>query len=100
MAEYMLSLQGILDPEMQDGTTGFAMALARNNTKLVELLFSYYHNNPQRRVDERQRDIRIAEQAILELDEESQMKSVLVKSLNDLGHEGKVTLPQGFRCKK
>ena len=96
----MLSLPEIQDPEMPDGTTGFAMALARNNTKLVKVLFAHYHKNPQSRADERKRDIRIAEEAIFELDEGSQMKSVLEKSLKDLGHEGKVTPPQRLKCKK
>ena len=100
MAEYMLSLPEIQDPEMPDGTTGFAMALARNNTKLVEVIFSYYHKNPQSRADERQRDIRIAEEAILELYEESQMKSVLEKSLKDLGHVRKDSAPRRPKCKQ
>ena len=53
MAEYMISLPGIWDPEMPDGTTGFAMALARDNAKLVEILLAYYQNYPGRRTDER-----------------------------------------------
>ena len=96
----MLSLPGIRDTEMQDGTTGFAMALARDNTKLVKLLLSYYHKNPHKRADERQRDIRIAEDAILELDGDSPMKSVLKKVLKDLGHARKVRAPQKPRCQK
>ena len=64
MAEYMLSLPGIGDPEMPDGTTGFAMALARDNAKLVEILLAYYQKYPEGRAEERRRDIRIAEEAI------------------------------------
>lgn len=101
MAEYMLSLSGIQDPEMPDGTTGFAMALARNNTKLVELLLSYYHKNPSARSDERERDTLLSEYAIMELEKNnSQMKSVLKKSLKDLGHVRKITALKRPRCKK
>ena len=49
--------------------------------------------------NERQRDIQIAEDAILELDERSPMRSVLKKALNDLGHVRKVCAPQKPRCK-
>ena len=73
MVEYMLSLPGILDPEMPDGTTGFAMALARDNATLVEILLAYYQKYPEGRAGERERDIRIAEEAILELDDKSQV---------------------------
>ena len=98
MAKYMLSLPGILDPEMPDGTTGFAMALARDNAKLVEVMLAYYLKNPQNRADERQRDIRIAEDAILELGEDSPMKSVLEKALEDLGHARRDRAPRKPRC--
>ena len=37
----MLSIPGIKDPEMPDETNGFDMALARNNTKVIERLISY-----------------------------------------------------------
>ena len=100
MAEYMLTLPGMMDPEMPDGTMGFAMALARENAKLVELILAYYHKNPQNRRDERERDIRIAEDAVLELEENSPMRSVLEKMLRILGHERRVRASRKPRCRK
>ena len=38
MARYMLSCADISDPETEDGTTGLTMALARDDTDLVEAL--------------------------------------------------------------
>ena len=100
MAEYMLCLPGICDPEMPDGTTGFSMALARDNPKLVELLLSYYQKYTVGRIEEKKRDIRIAEDAIMELDHLSPMKSVLEKCLEDLEHSMKAPMPQKPRCKR
>ena len=100
MIEYMLSLPGIRDTEMPDGTTGFAMALARNNAKLVDILLAYYQKYPEGRADERKRDIRIAEEAILELDDKSEVKNVLKKALSAIGHIMRGPAPQKPRCKK
>ena len=100
MAEYMLSLPGILDPEMPDGTTGFAMALARDNAKLVEIMLAYYQNYPEGRAGERERDNGIAEEAILELDDKSQVKAVLKKGLSAMGHIMRGPAPRKPRCKK
>ena len=100
MAEYMLCLPGICDPEMPDGTTGFSMALARDNPKLVELLLSYYQKYTVGRIEEKKRDIRIAEDAIMELDHLSPMKSVLEKFLKDLEHARKAPRPQKPKCKR
>ena len=96
----MLCLPGICDPEMPDGTTGFSMALARDNPKLVELLLSYYQKYTVGRIEEKKRDIRIAEDAIMELDHLSPMKSVLEKCLEDLEHSMKAPMPQKPRCKR
>ena len=100
MVEYMLSLPGILDPEMPDGTTGFAMALARDNARLVEILLAYYQKYPEGRADERKRDIRIAEEAIMELDDKSEVKIVLKKALCAMGHIMRGPAPRKQRCKK
>ena len=40
MALYLLSLPGIQDPAMEDGTTGFAMALARRDLRLIKVFLS------------------------------------------------------------
>ena len=37
MAEYMLSMTGIQDPTMEDGTSAFSMVLARRDLKLIRL---------------------------------------------------------------
>ena len=100
MVEYMLSLPGILDPEMPDGTTGFAMALARDNARLVEILLAYYQNSPEERADERKRDIQIAVEAILELDDKSEVKTVLKKARSAMGHITREPPPRKQRCKK
>ena len=100
MAKYMLSLPEICDPEMPDGTTGFSMALARGNAKLVEILLSYYQKYPERREEERMRDIQIAEDAIQELDKNSPMTCVLKKELNNLKSARKAPSPMKSRCKK
>ena len=100
MAEFMLSLPEICDPEMSDGTTGFSMALARGNAKLVEILLSYYHKHPERRVEERKRDIQIAQEAIMELDHQSPMKSVMEKGLEYLEHARKAPRPQKPKCSR
>ena len=100
MVEYMLTLPGIRDPEMPDGTTGFAMALARDNAKLVEILLAYYQKYPEGRAEERRRDIRIAEEAILELDDKSEVKTVLKKALSAMGHIMRGPAPCRPRCKK
>ena len=100
MVEFMLSLPEIFDPEMPDGTTGFSMALARDNPKLVELLLSYYQKYTVGRIEEKKRDIRIAEDAIMELDHLSPMKSVLEKGLEDFEHARKAPRPQKPKCKR
>ena len=100
MAEFMLSLPEICDPEMPDGTTAFSMALARGNAKLVESLLSYYHKHPERRVEERKRDIQIAENAIQELDKSSPITCVLEKAMDNLKSERRAPSPIKSKCKK
>ena len=100
MAEYMLSLPGIWDPEMPDGTTGFAMALARDNARLVEILLAYYQKYPEGRAGERERDIRIAEEATLELDNKSEVNTILKGALSDMGHIIRKPASRKPRCKR
>ena len=50
MVEYLLGLPGIIDPRMGDGTTALAVALARQDVKLLDVLFFSKHPsdiNPQ-----------------------------------------------------
>ena len=45
MVRYMLSLPGIKDVVIEDGTTGFVMALATQNTELIGMLMASDHQN-------------------------------------------------------
>ena len=87
MVEYMLSLTGIADPQMPDGTYGFSIALFRNNEELVKIMLDHYLKNGHTRADERERNSKFAKAAILELDEDSPMRSVLEQVLNDLARK-------------
>ena len=40
MVEYLLTLPGIYDAEMDDGTTAFAMALAKRDLELIKLFMA------------------------------------------------------------
>ena len=77
MANYMLRLPEISDPETDDGTTGFAMALARDDFKLAAELLKTT-NKPE---SEKQRDIRLAGDALLEMNRESEMARVLSEAI-------------------
>ena len=77
MANYMLRLPEISDPETDDGTTGFAMALARDDFKLAAELLKTT-NKPE---SEKQRDIRLASDALLEMNRESEMARVLSEAI-------------------
>ena len=63
MLNYMLSLPGIRDPKMEDGTNSFAMALAQRSRSLVRSMLS--SSLPSRADQEA-----LARAAILELDKE------------------------------
>ena len=104
MVEYMFSLTGIEDPQMSDATYGFSIAVFRKNEKLAKIMIDHYLNNEQSRADERKRNSKLAKAAILELDGNSSMKSVLEQALTDLdGKFGPVeTVPVASApvCKK
>ena len=87
MVEYMFSLTGIEDPQMSDATYGFSIAVFRKNEKLAKIMIDHYLNNEQSRADERERNSKFAKAAILELDEDSPMRSVLEQVLNDLARK-------------
>ena len=61
LAEYMLSLPGVQDPAMGDGTTAFSMALARRDFALINLFLS---SKIQSDINHHE----LAKEAILELD--------------------------------
>lgn len=81
MVDYMLSLPKIVDPEMEDGTTGFSMALAQSNTILTKKLLEFYRKHPKVRLLERHRDINLTKHALLELSKDSKMGEVLEEAL-------------------
>ena len=45
MVEYLLTLPGICDPIMEDGTTAFTMALARSDNSMMEILLDSNHES-------------------------------------------------------
>ena len=84
MAKYMLSVPGILDPEMHDGTTAFSMALSRGNCDLIEGLFGFYRKNLQKRPEERERDVGLAREALTEPNIKEEVKQVLEEAVGFL----------------
>ena len=81
MVEYLIKLPGIHDPEMDDGTTGFAMALARNDTELIKILMESDHPsdiNP----------IQLSRYAIKELEREHENCSAVLKVLKNRSVQG------------
>ena len=83
MVMYMLSLPGIRDPMMEDGTTAFSMAIARNNSDLIQEFLSSYEMNYSRSQEERVRDELLAKQAILEPKIEQKMKVTIKEILKN-----------------
>ena len=77
MANYMLHFPAISDPETDDGTTGFAMALARDDFNLAAELFKT-SNKPEGEI---RRDIKLANDALLEMNRESKMAKVLTEAV-------------------
>ena len=81
MLKYMLRLPGVQDPEMEDGTTAFFVALARENCDMLRELLSSFHNNPKRRTEERERDYALARAALSEPSLKPGAKRVLEEAL-------------------
>ena len=61
MVKYLSSFEGINDPVMEDGTTAFAMALARRDLALIGFFLASEHPSD---IDMK----KMAKRAILELD--------------------------------
>ena len=80
MVEYLLSLPGIQDVKMEDGTTAFAMALGRRDLEMIKAFM-----NSSQLCDISH--IKLAKRALVELDRETENKRMdlrneLVKCLN------------------
>ena len=68
----MLSLPGIHDPKMDDGTTAFAMALARKDLDLIRVLMASNHPSD---IDPRG----LAERAVLEMDRDPRCSDPILR---------------------
>ena len=82
MARYLLSLPGICDPKMEDGTNAFVMSLSRKDVELIEVLLS---SEIQSDIDTKE----LAKRAVMELnknadDSNTKVKDVLTNVLKDL----------------
>ena len=90
MLRYMLSLPGVRDLVMEDGTTGFSTALASGKCDLLSELLGYYERNISLRVDERERDVTLARDAILEPKLNDELKQTLERALSKLPQPNRV----------
>ena len=66
MVKYIISLPGVGDPKMDDGTTAFAIALARKDLHLISILLAH---TLQSDIEHRDLSMRV----ILELDRSQDM---------------------------
>ena len=87
MLKYLLGLAGISDPVMADGTTGFAMALARQDSDMVRDMLANKIPSP---IDQ----LQLSRSALLELDsgsgvENARLRQELMNGLrkHDIPHE-------------
>ena len=80
MVKYLLSLPGIKDIKMDDGTTAFSMALGRKDLEMIKVFLNTEHQSD---ID----PIELAKRAVMELDrdtenERSDLRNELVNGLN------------------
>ena len=76
----MLQFPEISDPATQDGTTAFVMALARSDSVLAARLLKSSEGNAERH-EERERDTRLARDALLENSLDTKMRKLLTDAL-------------------
>ena len=94
MVRYMLSLPGICDLKMEDGTTAFVMSLSRKDVELIEILLSSEIKselNPKE----------LGKRAVLEMHNRRDEKNANVKEVlsNTLKHL-QVSIDEGATAKK
>ena len=82
MVRYLLSLPGICDPKMEDGTTAFVMSLSRKDVELIEVLL---RSEIKSEVDPKE----LARRAVFEMnrvpnEENAEVKEVLTNTLKYL----------------
>ena len=85
MVEYLLSLPGIQDVTMEDGTTAFAMALGRRDLEMIKAFM-----NSSQLCDTNH--INLAKRALIELDRETESKWMDLRNelVNGLNHHNVV----------
>ena len=74
MVRYLLSLPGICDPKMEDGTNAFVMSLSRRDVELIKVLLSSEIPND---IDPKE----LGRRAVLELNKSSDVGNVKVKEV-------------------
>ena len=89
MVRYLLSLPGMCDPKMEDGTTAFVMSLSRKDVELIEVLLRAEIESD---IDPKE----LARRAVLEMnripnEENAKVKEVLTNTLKYL----KVSMDEG-----
>ena len=77
MVKYMVSLPGVGDPKMDDGTTAFAIALAKGDLHLIRVLLA---SKLQSDIEHRG----LATRAILELEEDHEISELGQKYIDGL----------------
>ena len=91
MVKHMLSLPYINDPQMDDGTTAFSMALARKDLDLIRVLLASKHYSD---IDH----VGLAQRAVLEIDRDSRccnpkLRQELVNSLKQVNESSNKEVP-------
>ena len=83
MVRYMCSLPGIDDPEMEDGTTAFSMALAKGDCSLIKEFIPL----------KRRRDIDLARYSLIEPKINKEVRQILEAAVKTITDEGPLALP-------
>ena len=87
MVRYMCSLPGIDDPEMEDGTTAFSMALAKGNCGLIKEFIPL----------KRRRDIDLARYSLIEPKINKEVMQILEAAMETIKNEGQIAGPSEGR---
>ena len=72
MVMYLLSLPGMCDPKMEDGTNAFVMSLSRRDVELIEMLLS---SEIESDIDTKE----LGKRAVLEINRSTDVKNANVK---------------------
>ena len=72
MVRYLLSVTGMCDPKMEDGTNAFVMSLSRRDAELIEMILS---SEIQSEIDPK----KLGKRAVLEMNRSADVKNAKVK---------------------